>query len=252
MLKRIAVLGANESGLSELAAQAGASEVLLTPWTPGETPPPALSALLAPPDRFADAWPAILAAADEQCGLLGLMADAVDCREGIALGASQRVREHAIHFARVLDLSPDDRLALERGALLRDIGKIGISNEVLLKKSVLDYDEWTLIRKHPVLGGESLRERGLCPDVIEIVQYHHESYDGDGYPERLERDDIPLLARIMRILDTYCAMTSPRHYRATQATREEALDYLRSERGKHFDPDLVDAFLDAAAGQIPG
>lgn len=252
MLKRIAVLGANESELSALASRAEASEVLLSALMPGDAAVPGTSGVLAAPDRIGEAWPLLLDSASELGGLLGLIADAVDCREGMPLGSSERVREHAMRFAEALHLGPDDCMALERGALLRDIGKIGIPNDVLLKKTVLDYDEWTLIRRHPVIGAEILRERGLCGDVLDIVQYHHESYDGDGYPERLERDDIPLLARIMRILDTYCAMTSPRHYRTTQASPEEALAHLQSEHGKHFDPDLVDVFLDAGIGKTSG
>jgi response regulator RpfG family c-di-GMP phosphodiesterase len=180
---------------------------------------------------------------------LGLLADAVACREEIPLGAHKRVGAHVERFAQALRLDPEAQSVLERGAILRDIGKIAIPNEILLKKSVLDYDEWTMLQAHPRLGADLLTERGICADVAEVVRHHHECWDGDGYPDHLEKDAIPYLARILKIVDVYCAMPSPRLYREGQSSHEEAVAHFVSERGKHYDPMLIDVFIDAAVGQ---
>ena len=167
--------------------------------------------------------------------LLQLLASAMDSREGFAPGNSMRLMDFSGRFAQALGLSAEDRLTLERGALVRDIGKIRIPNEVLLKAGVLTYDEWRLLQEHPHQGAEMLAQIPALRDTADIVQNHHECYDGDGYPDGLEGEAIPYLARIMKVLDVYCAMTSKRHYRKGFATHQEAVEHLRSERGKHFD-----------------
>ena len=247
MLKHIGVVGKAE-GLEARLQVAAPGEVLVSQLGGADAAPGMLSAIAV--DATADgAAEAVLAAASTQEALLGLLADAVDCREGIALGGSRRVCDHASRFAKALALGAKEQLRLERGALLRDIGKLSISNEVLLKNTVLTYDEWILLQQHTELGVKLLEERGICTGVTDIVGCHHECYDGTGYPKGIERDAIPRDARIMKILDVYCAMTSPRHYRKTQSTHESAVEYLSSERGKHFDPELIDVFLDGNIGQ---
>lgn len=188
-------------------------------------------------------------ASSDSIATLLLLSSAIGCREGIPLGSAERVRAHAVRFGEALGLSAAALLVLERGALLRDIGKLKIDNDVLLKKSVLSYDDWLLLQQHTTLGVELLEERGVGQDVTEIVQYHHECFDGDGYPEQLEGDAIPYLARVMKIVDVYCAMTSPRHYRETHTSHDDAIAYLKSERGKHYDAALLDVFLEAEVGQ---
>jgi len=178
-----------------------------------------------------------------------LLAEAVDSREGLAQGSSERMRDHATRFAAALGLSADEQSALERGALLHDVGKILLNNEVLLKKAVLSYDDWLLLQAHTSMGADLLQEHGLHGDVLEIVRYHHECWTGEGYPERLEKKDIPRLARIMKLIDVYCSMTSPRHYRSGHASHEAAVEHLNAERGERFDPELVDVFLKAEVGQ---
>lgn len=199
--------------------------------------------------KAVEAGDAVLAAARNQEVLFGLLADALDCREGVLAGSCVRVCEHAARFADALGLSPEEKSVLERGAMLRDIGKVLVPNEILLKASVLDYDDWILLQSHTKLGAELLMERGFCADVADVVGKHHECWDGTGYPDGLERDEIPYLARAMRILDVYCAMTSPRHYRKEHSTHEQAVDHLQEERGKHFDADLVDVFLEHEVGR---
>lgn len=181
--------------------------------------------------------------AQQQQQLLLLVSEAVDAREGLPSSSGPRLLQFATRFAQALQLSPDEQSQLERGALLHDIGKLRVSNDVLLKKSVLDYDEWVSLQRHTIYGAELLVEIKLHTDLVEIVRSHHENYDGTGYPDELERENIPRLARAMKILDVYCAMTAPRHYRRNTHTHESVLEHLRSERGKHFDPELLDIFL---------
>ncbi len=248
MIKRIAVLNADGALCQALARAAEGHDAIIVAVPPGEAPPPGTVVLAAGSAPAEAALDAALAASAETEGLLVLLADAIACREGIPEGSSERVRRYALRFARALGLSPEEQFSLERAALLRDIGKIRIPNEILLKKSVLDYDEWTLLQSHAALGAELLAERGIYRDVLDAVRYHHECYDGDGYPDHLEKDAIPLSARIMKILDVYCAMTSPRHYRPTHCTHEDAVVHLKNERGKHFDPHLTDVFIEARIG----
>ncbi len=175
--------------------------------------------------------------------MLQLLAQSLDCREGLAANSSRRVQDIAARFGQALGCTRDQQLTLERGALVRDIGKIKIPNEVLLKEGVLTYDEWVMLQQHPVAGADLLQP-GSLQDTTDIVRYHHECFDGDGYPEGLAGDRIPLLARIIKIVDVYCAMTSPRHYRNGLSSHDEALDHLTSERGKHYDPELLDVFIE--------
>ncbi|MBI1320478.1 MAG: HD domain-containing protein [Candidatus Hydrogenedens sp.] len=181
--------------------------------------------------------------------LMLLLAEAVDAREEIPPGSAARLREHAARFAEALGLSEDEKLQLERAAVLRAVGKVRLTNDILLKKSVLDYDEWMMLKQYPVHGAELLEEWGLYPEIAPIVRYHQESYDGTGYPDGLEKDAIPALARVLRILVVYCAMTSPRHYRTTVTSHEDAVDYFQRERGQNFDPEFVDVFIAHSIGQ---
>lgn len=181
--------------------------------------------------------------------LLLLLAQAVDAREGIDLRSGARLRDHAVRFAAALELDAEQTSALELGALLHDVGKVSLSNEVLLKKSVLDYDDWTMLQSHPTLGAELLEAHGLYPEAVDVVRYHHECFDGTGYPNKIEGEAIPLSARIVKLLDVYCSMTSPRHYRTGHASHEAAVEYLLSERGKHYDPHLVDVFVEQKIGR---
>jgi putative nucleotidyltransferase with HDIG domain len=249
MLSRITVVGKDPKLLETLCAAAKNEAVQINAIAVGEAVPHGTSAIMATENEGMAALEAALTVCKGHEALLGLLADAVASREGIALGSSQRVRRHAARFAEALQLTADEQLVLERGALLRDIGKVKIHNDVLLKLSVLSYDDWILLQQHTHLGATLLEERNVGADVLDIVRYHHECYDGDGYPDNLEGEAIPYFARIIKIVDVYCAMTSPRHYRKTQTSHEDALAYLKSERGKHYDPELMDVFVNAEIGR---
>jgi putative nucleotidyltransferase with HDIG domain len=246
MLKRIAVIGGSDvgQGLAKAAEESGAQ---LLSIASGENVPAGCGALLGAAE--AGSLPTALAFAKANEGLLRILADAVDSREGLLVGSSARLCEHAARFAKVLGLDTDEQYALERGALLHDVGKILISNEVLMKKSVLDYDDWLLLQAHTTLGADLLEEHGVHTDVCDIVRYHHECWNGEGYPERLEKGAIPRLALAMKVLDVYCAMTSPRHYRSTHASHDDAIAHLKEERGERYCAEMVDAFLENDIGQ---
>ncbi|HOE66077.1 MAG TPA: HD domain-containing phosphohydrolase [Candidatus Hydrogenedentes bacterium] len=249
MLKRIAVVG-TEATLGQTLAEASSGKgIEVTELGAAAAVPPTVSAVIGGTGAVEEVVRVASIVGLRHEELLYLLAEALDCRETFAQSSSKRVKEHATRFAIALGLDESDQLLLERGALVRDIGKLRISNDVLLKASVLTYDEWIQIQGHPTKGGEIVAQIDALKDVEEIIRHHHECWDGTGYPNQIEGEAIPYLARAMRILDVYCAMTSPRHYRKGTSTHEDALAYLRSERGKHFDPKLVDAFVDGNVGR---
>lgn len=247
MLKRVLYVGEEKKHVKALEKAASAHPNLhVEQCAQGR---PGTIGVLAAPGDFETAVSALAHAAHEHDTLFALLAESIDAREGNVRGSCARLCDHALRLGKALKLSHDDLQALERGALLHDIGKLRVSNDVLLKKSLLTYDEWIELRAHTTKGAEILRELGFEQPVIDIVQYHHEAWDGDGYPEHKEQDAIPLLARIMKLCDVFTAMTSPRHYRPGIPSIEEALNHVKEERGKHFDPALVDAFLEYNIGQ---
>lgn len=249
MLKRVLVIGGNAKNTEKYEAAAQGKDLLVRTGVKGERLPDAVTALATAAkdvQPLLDAAVALGKRYEAQLRLIGL---ALDVREGKAPGTTTRVHEHAVRFAQALELDADARLALEHAGYLMDIGKLRIGNDVLTKKSLLTYDEWTQLQSHTTLGAELLQEWDIFVECADILRYHHECYDGTGYPERLERDAIPRLARAMRILDVYCAMTTPRIYRKGFSTHKQAVAYLKSERGKHFDPELLDVFIREGVGK---
>lgn len=249
MLTRLAFVGANDELCQSLTKASQGKDLQVVSMLPGGNVPLGATAVAADgADTDALVNVALtIGAWNEQ--LLDLLAEAIDCREGFFIGSSRRVKEHASRFAEALSLSPDERFSLERSACVRDIGKLKIPNQVLLKEGVLTYDEWVLLQQHPEIGGEIVERTAGLKDTAEVVRFHHECFDGDGYPRGLEGGQIPHLARVMKIIDVYCAMTSPRHYREGHSSHDEAIEYLRSERGKHYDPELLDVFIERQVGR---
>ena len=246
MINRILVVG-DDKKLVKAAEKAAAERDDVSITT--DAAAPGITGALAGTASVAEALAALAGAAREHNTLLALLAEAIDAREGHPQGSCARLCDHAVRLGRALGLDSAALAALERGALLHDIGKARVSNDVLMKKSVLSYDEWLELQAHTTKGAELLRAAGFEEAVVEIVQSHHECFDGDGYPGRIEGDAIPQLARIMKICDVFTAMTSPRHYRPGVPTIDEALAHLRDERGKHFDPEIIDVFLEQEIGR---
>jgi len=171
-----------------------------------------------------------------------VLAATVDARDHYTYGHSKRVANYAVIIAEAIGYSPEKIAILRTAALLHDIGKIGISDELLHKAKFVNEEDWEPVHAHPTLAVSILTHiEGLAP-CIPGIQYHHERYDGRGYPSGLAGDNIPLDARIIAIADAYEAMTSPRPYREKTLTHEEALEELEDNAGTQFDPELVKVF----------
>jgi HD-GYP domain-containing protein (c-di-GMP phosphodiesterase class II) len=147
---------------------------------------------------------------------------------------------------------PDSDLIYVRwGAMLHDIGKVGVPDQILLKPGPLTAAEWEVMRQHPIFAHELLSPIRFLGPAADIPYFHHESWDGGGYPWGLKGTDIPLLARIFAVVDSWDALLSDRPYR-TGWEPERVLAYIRSQSGKHFDPEVARVFLELVeCGEIP-
>jgi hypothetical protein len=170
------------------------------------------------------------------------LASAVDAKDKFTSGHSERVQRIAVDIGRQLHCSEKDLEALEWGGLLHDIGKIGVPDAVLLKQDKLTKDERIVMNQHPVKGEEIIKPVQRLGPELPIIRHHHEWYNGSGYPDHLEGEQIPRLARILGVADAFEAMTAARPYRMTPFTAEQALGELRKYSGIQFDPQMVEAF----------
>jgi putative nucleotidyltransferase with HDIG domain len=167
---------------------------------------------------------------------------AMDLRDHETEGHTLRVTDLTLKLARVMRISESQLTAIRRGALLHDIGKMGVPDAILLKEGDLTDEEWVLMRKHPQLAYDMLVPIAYLKDALEIPYWHHEKWDGTGYPQGLKGDRIPLVARIFAIVDVWDALTNDRTYRK-KWTNLKARQYMKEQSGKHFDPQVVEAFL---------
>ncbi len=182
------------------------------------------------------------------------LAAAVDAKEPYMSGHSERVAVFARATAERLGLSHDQRTALEMAAYLHDIGKIGISGQILRKPGPLDEEETATMRHHPLIGANILRPVAFPWSIAPVVRHHHERYDGQGYPAGLRGEEIPILARVLAAADAYEAMVADRPYR-TSMSQEGAIEELRRCSGTYFDPRVVEALIevleDAGSEGVP-
>jgi PAS domain S-box-containing protein/putative nucleotidyltransferase with HDIG domain len=167
---------------------------------------------------------------------------ALDLRDKETEGHTQRVTEMTLKLARRLGFAEEDLLFIRHGALLHDIGKMGVPDHILFKSKSLTEEEWLIMRKHPQYAYDLLKSIDFLGSAIDIAYCHHERWNGTGYPRGLKETEIPLAARLFTVVDVWDALTSDRPYRPAW-TQEEALTYIREESGKHFDPQVVEAFL---------
>jgi HD-GYP domain-containing protein (c-di-GMP phosphodiesterase class II) len=174
---------------------------------------------------------------------LKVLMAALDAKDDVTEGHCERVARLTVHLARSMDVPEHLLLDIERGALLHDVGKIGVPDAVLKKPKALNEGEWEAMRKHPLLAGLMVSKVGFLEGALPILLYHHERYDGTGYPFGLVADKIPVEARIFSVVDSYDAMTSERPYRAAM-THEEAMTEILANSGTQFDPGVVFAFDD--------
>jgi PAS domain S-box-containing protein/putative nucleotidyltransferase with HDIG domain len=167
---------------------------------------------------------------------------ALDLRDRETEGHSLRVTNMTLRLAKWMGIDQSEHLNLRRGALLHDIGKMGIPDEILFKKGTLNDEEWVIMRKHPSYAYEMLKPIDYLHPALFIPKYHHEKWDGSGYPEKLGGELIPLPARIFAIVDVWDALTSDRPYRVAWGV-DDVLDYIKRNSGTHFDPKVVDTFV---------
>jgi putative nucleotidyltransferase with HDIG domain len=168
---------------------------------------------------------------------------ALDLRDKETEGHTRRVTEMTVRLAEQMGMGAQELVQIRRGALLHDIGKMGIPDRILLKPDKLTDDEWVLMRMHPTYAYQMLKPIHYLEEAIDIPYCHHEHWDGSGYPRGLKGEQIPLAARIFSIVDVYDALTSDRPYRAAWPT-DKVLEHIQRLSGTQFEPRLVEAFLE--------
>ena len=167
---------------------------------------------------------------------------AMDLRDRETEGHTLRVTKMSMDLAEKLGFSEKELVHMHRGALLHDIGKLGVPDQILLKPDKLTEGEWEIMRQHPTYAFEMLMPIAYLRPALDIPYCHHENWDGSGYPRGLRGEQIPLAARIFAVIDVWDAITSDRPYRLAW-TEEKALEYIKEQAGKRFDPHIVDVFL---------
>jgi putative nucleotidyltransferase with HDIG domain len=185
---------------------------------------------------------AMLALQDTYLMTIEALAAAVEARDPYTHGHTQRVEEYAVIMAKALGCSDDEISAIRRASVLHDIGKIGIEDVILRKQGRLEPDEELRMQRHPVIGVDMLHGIDFLEPVLPLVRHHHERWDGNGYPDQLHADEIPLGARILAVADAVDAMTSDRPYRPAR-TFEYAKSEILKGSGTHFDPEVVTSFI---------
>jgi HD-GYP domain-containing protein (c-di-GMP phosphodiesterase class II) len=169
------------------------------------------------------------------------LSNAVEARDAYTGKHAERVTAYGIALARAAGLNTDSVPEIEFGFLLHDVGKVGVPDAILFKPGALSEDEFALIAQHPVIGSEILRGIEFLGDGKLVVRHHHERWDGDGYPDGLSGDEIPLAARVFAVADALDALTTDRPYR--RGTRfSRARQEIRNHAGTQFDPEVVAAF----------
>jgi len=181
---------------------------------------------------------------DDTESVLFALARVVEAKDGTTGDHCDRLSHLSVVLGEALSLPFDDLEALRRGGILHDIGKVAIPDAVLLKKGKLDEAEWAVMRQHPTTGAYLCSALRTMRRTVDIIRYHHEKWNGGGYPSGLAGDDIPVLARIFQVVDVYDALSSERPYKPA-LPREEVIRILREETARGFwDPEIIAVFLD--------
>jgi hypothetical protein len=179
------------------------------------------------------------------------LAEAIDAKDPYTAGHSRRVADYAARLAREMDLTGAEVRQISSAALMHDIGKIGVSEEILRKPTVLGEREYGLVQTHPVMSAKILQPIQALRELVPLIRHHHEHYDGQGYPAGLRGEEIPIGARVMAVVDAFDAMASGRAYQAVMSLKD-ILGELTLYSGRQFDPRVVDVFLRAIkTGRIP-
>ncbi|MEH7385418.1 HD domain-containing phosphohydrolase [Bacillus sp. JJ1521] len=181
---------------------------------------------------------------DDHLKFITVLTKALDSRDTYTMYHSENVAKYAVQIAEKMKLPKDCCEIIHKGALLHDLGKIGIPEHVLMKNGSLNEDEYKIIKNHPTIGYNMLKyiTDFSSNGILDIVLYHHERYDGKGYPKGLKGKQIPLFARIVAVADTFDAMTTKRVYRK-QINLKNTINEIKKHKGTQFDPEIVDVFL---------
>lgn len=171
------------------------------------------------------------------------LTNAIEAKDSYTRGHSERVKEYSMGIASMLELSSQELHELEFGSILHDIGKIGIPETVLNKRGRFTDEEYRIMKEHPRIGYEILKDVHFLHQSLNIILEHHERMDGEGYPYGLKGKEISLLGRIVCVADAYDAMTSSRPYRSNPLSREKAMEVMINNKGTQFDGEIVDAFV---------
>jgi HD-GYP domain-containing protein (c-di-GMP phosphodiesterase class II) len=177
-------------------------------------------------------------------GVMFSFSAAIEAKDPYTEGHSSRVAEYSVAIGRQIGMGGTALEELRNAGLIHDIGKIGVAEAIICKKGKLDDKEWNAMKLHPLHGENIARPIPFLSSVVPGVRWHHERFDGSGYPDGIARDEIPLVARILSVADAYDAITSRRPYREPR-TPQEALEEIRKYSGTQFDPRIVKAFEDA-------
>ena len=174
---------------------------------------------------------------------------AMDLRDKETEGHTQRVTQLTLKVAALFGITGEELIHIQRGALLHDMGKLGVPDAVLHKPDKLNEEEWELMRQHPQMAYEMLYPIEYLHPALDIPYCHHEKWDGSGYPRGLKGNEIPLSARIFAVVDVWDALTSDRPYRAAWS-KEKTLEFIQEQSGKHFDPKVVEVFSRVIQSQL--
>lgn len=167
---------------------------------------------------------------------------ALDLRDRETEGHTRRVADMTVQLAYALGVAKEELIHIRRGAILHDIGKVAIPDDILRKPGPLTEDEWSIMRKHPATAVEILTPISYLSPALDIPHWHHERWDGTGYPDKLKGEQIPLSTRVFTVADVYHALVSDRPYRNAWS-KQKAIEYIKEQTGKFFDPGVVPEFL---------
>jgi putative nucleotidyltransferase with HDIG domain len=179
-------------------------------------------------------------------GLLETLGAIIDAYDVYTYGHSTQVATYASAIAEKMDLPPDEQARVVKAALIHDLGKVGIMDSIISKPGPLTDEEYNILKRHPVIGSEIINRMKGLQDLVPLVRHHHERWDGRGYPDGLEKEEIPVGARILALSDSLDAMLSDRPYRPTRSMKEVVEEVIRCT-GTQFDPQVVEAFFEVKA-----
>ncbi|MBN1383900.1 MAG: HD domain-containing protein [Elusimicrobia bacterium] len=191
---------------------------------------------------FPKHWPLYRQNEEIYLEVLSALAEAIEAKDHTTKGHSERMVKFVTFLGKTLKMSKQELKDLEMAAILHDVGKIGIDKSVLLKPGKLTPEEYEIIKNHSIIGANIISRVRFLKGAAQYVKHHHERWDGNGYPDKLKGEEIPLGARILAVVDSFDAMMSERPYKKPM-TREEAFAELKKHSGLQFDPAVVETFL---------